>query len=93
MELIACPECAEPAETQREADLNGTDGPDRAHAKTLCARRHRFLVPLPVPRSTARRAASCGGVIHSGSDQTAAAACARPRCRDDSTKTKGTHYD
>jgi hypothetical protein len=46
MELIACPECAEPAEIQREADLNGTDGPNRAREDPLRA-------TAPVPHAVA----------------------------------------
>lgn len=45
MDLAVCPECAEPAEVQWRAVLESTDGPVE-HAKTLCVRRHWFLLPV-----------------------------------------------
>jgi hypothetical protein len=45
MELIACPECAAPAEIQWRAVLDSTDGPIE-HAKTFCLHGQWFLMPV-----------------------------------------------
>lgn len=59
MDLTVCPKCGEVAEIQRRPVLESTDGPIE-HVKTLCIRRHWFLLPvawLPGPGSRARRPA------------------------------------
>lgn len=48
--LVSCPECGLPAEIVDRWELDSTEGP-LAHVKTLCVRRHWFLLPaegLPV---------------------------------------------
>lgn len=45
MDLTTCPECDGVAEVQWRAVLESTDGPVE-HAKTVCVRRHWFLIPV-----------------------------------------------
>ena len=43
-DLTTCPDCGAVAEVSDRFVLESTDGPVE-HARTLCARRHSFLLP------------------------------------------------
>ena len=59
MEIVDCPGCGAPAEVEPWGALGSTGGPV-AHVKTLCVRRHWYLLPRDVLARTASPAAEPG---------------------------------